>query len=145
MCNLLSSLFFPLSQTSYLTFLLCEKLALGFPLKKFWWWCMMNLCVPGMPFFCLFFFFPIITLYSLIERACVFIINRIIDLFDYHVLSIYLTYSRPSLYFSLPSLALSLEFGWLKMASVGFPSTSVVLYLIILNFQWVTHKLNIHP
>ena len=52
-----------------------------------------------------FFFFPIITLYSLIERACVFIINRIIDLFDYHVLSIYLTYSRPSLSLSSPTLS----------------------------------------
>lgn len=108
MCNLLSSLFFLLSQTSYLTFLLCEKLVLDFPLKKFWWWCMTNFCVPGMPFF----FFSIITLYSLIERACAFI-NRIIDLFDYHVLSIYLTYSRPSLSLSSPTLSCPLIWFWL--------------------------------
>lgn len=136
MCNLLSSLFFPLSQTSYLTFLLCEKLAFQrLSLEEILMVWSIYVCLVCL--FCLF-VFSIITLYSLIERACVFIISRIIDLFDYHVLSIYLTYSRPSLSLFLPTLSCPLTWIWLTENGFSLVFPLLVWYYTL--YSWTFNE-----
>lgn len=115
MCNLLSSLFFPLSQTFYLTFLLCEKLALGFPWRNLdgdaWSIYVCLVCL-----FCLFVFFLLSLFYSLIERL-IFNCRNYWSIY-YHVLFyFYLTILASHFFYFLLSLLLLnlVDWKWLQL------------------------------